>query len=384
MNFCSARSLVVTVLRNTTCSLLLVVIRSNGHLMLSDFGLAFQRQSEQGDALADTTAQRPTAVNPAPISSSSMTSTLGATSIVGTPLFIAPEILFCPRHSRTVDFWSLGVLTFYMIYGVYPFGDIESTKKDVFSLIASCNYGFPTVDGQRDSTTENVHSFIVSLIDSDPARRLGSGGLSDFMKHEFMSGVPFDDLLGPDSLPEPPPPFRDDTSTCTSGSNDDTDEQTVSDHDTTSAKRNTPPPSISTTAPTPRGTLTLEERKPSGARRAARPAGDPESPTRILLAVGDALQGIVESSPDPASRHLSGTRTSSQSSSAMTSPAQDSSSRRSTTEDISAAYSPMQEPTRTPLNRRLQVNITNSTSSNAHGKGHNPSPPSSQRPTRVG
>ena len=57
------------------------VIRNNGHLVVTDFGLAH-------------------------IGEKGKTST-NAKSIVGTPLFIAPEILFSQSHDKMVDFWSL-------------------------------------------------------------------------------------------------------------------------------------------------------------------------------------------------------------------------------------------------------------------------------------
>ena len=57
------------------------VVRSNGHLVVTDFGLAHEGKTG------------------APSSN--------AKSVVGTPHFIAPEILFCQTHDRMVDYWAL-------------------------------------------------------------------------------------------------------------------------------------------------------------------------------------------------------------------------------------------------------------------------------------
>ena len=46
-----------------------------------------------------------------------------ADTICGTPSYIAPEILFDAKYGKECDFWSLGVLTFYILSGELPFDD---------------------------------------------------------------------------------------------------------------------------------------------------------------------------------------------------------------------------------------------------------------------
>jgi len=45
------------------------------------------------------------------------------TSIVGTPNYIAPEILQKKKHTSMIDWWSFGVMIFEMITGNLPFLD---------------------------------------------------------------------------------------------------------------------------------------------------------------------------------------------------------------------------------------------------------------------
>lgn len=40
---------------------------------------------------------------------------------VGTPLFMAPEVLMKASHNHSADVWSLGITLFYMFYETYPF-----------------------------------------------------------------------------------------------------------------------------------------------------------------------------------------------------------------------------------------------------------------------
>jgi len=46
-----------------------------------------------------------------------------ASTICGTPSYIAPEIIFDDKYGKECDFWSLGILTYYLLSGDMPFDD---------------------------------------------------------------------------------------------------------------------------------------------------------------------------------------------------------------------------------------------------------------------
>jgi cGMP-dependent protein kinase len=56
-------------------------------------------------------------------------------TIIGTPHYIAPEILYGKGYSLSSDIWSLGICLYEIFYGCYPFGDsafdILEVYKDV-------------------------------------------------------------------------------------------------------------------------------------------------------------------------------------------------------------------------------------------------------------
>lgn len=44
-------------------------------------------------------------------------------TIVGTPHYIAPDVIYGKGYNNMVDLWSLGVVIYEMLCGFLPFGD---------------------------------------------------------------------------------------------------------------------------------------------------------------------------------------------------------------------------------------------------------------------
>lgn len=103
-------------------------------------------------------------------------------TICGTPNYIAPEVLSSRvGHSFEVDLWSLGVITYTMLFGRPPFEtkDVKMTYK----RIKNNNYTFP----QHVPVSESSKDFIRSLLRTDPLKRMS---LETLMTHEFFTNYP--------------------------------------------------------------------------------------------------------------------------------------------------------------------------------------------------
>ncbi|PKA62384.1 Protein kinase G11A [Apostasia shenzhenica] len=126
---------------------------------------------------------------------------LRSMSFVGTHEYLAPEIISGEGHGSTVDWWTLGVFIFELLYGSTPFrgADHELTLANIVARALE----FPKEPG----VSAAARDLIASLLAKDPAKRLGSTvGATAIKRHPFFSGVNWA-LLRCEVPPHVPPPF---------------------------------------------------------------------------------------------------------------------------------------------------------------------------------
>ena len=63
-------------------------------------------------------------------------------TLIGSPLFISPEVLKGQGYSYSCDYWSIGVLIFFMFFGEYPFGSRTSTPDKIYEEIINKKLNF--------------------------------------------------------------------------------------------------------------------------------------------------------------------------------------------------------------------------------------------------
>lgn len=124
--------------------------------------------------------------------------------VLGTPDYLAPEILLQQKHDEAVDWWALGVCMFEFLTGVPPFND--STPERVFQNIL--NQDIPWPEG-NEVLSENSCSAIEALLNMDPLKRPRA---KDVMKMKVFANIHWDQLLDEPAPFQPQPSNDTDTS----------------------------------------------------------------------------------------------------------------------------------------------------------------------------
>ncbi|OIT30417.1 phosphoenolpyruvate carboxylase kinase 2, partial [Nicotiana attenuata] len=90
--------------------------------------------------------------------------------LVGTPYYVAPEVLLGREYNEKVDIWSAGVMLYIMLSGVAPFcGD---TTKEIFEAVLRGNLRFPTrIFG---SVSTELKDLLRKMICKDVSRRFSA------------------------------------------------------------------------------------------------------------------------------------------------------------------------------------------------------------------
>ena len=118
-------------------------------------------------------------------------------TIIGTPMYIAPEILNGESYSYSCDYWSVGIVLYYLFYEEYPFGnntkEIDSLYKEI--LNKNIKIPFSKVDNGIFS------SFLEKLLVKDINLRYCS--FDKICNDEFFKDINFEEL----KLKKIKPPF---------------------------------------------------------------------------------------------------------------------------------------------------------------------------------
>nr|KYP61454.1 Microtubule-associated serine/threonine-protein kinase 3 [Cajanus cajan] len=137
-----------------------LLIAHDGHIKLTDFGLSKVGLINSTDDLS-----------------------------VGTPDYLAPEILLGTGHGYTADWWSVGVILFELLVGIPPFN--AEHPQTIFDNILNRKIPWPAVP---EEMSPEAHDLIDRLLTEDPNQRLGSNGASEVKQHVFFKDINWDTL----------------------------------------------------------------------------------------------------------------------------------------------------------------------------------------------
>jgi len=132
-----------------------VMLDQQGYLKLIDFGIA--KKLEEGRSRTFT--------------------------MIGTPHYMAPEVMRGHGYCTEVDLWSLGVMLFEFVCGYLPFADELDDPTEVCTAVLKDPLSFPS--RYRD---QHGRLIMQGLLCRQPKKRLGSGinGYEDVKNAEFF------------------------------------------------------------------------------------------------------------------------------------------------------------------------------------------------------
>ncbi|KAL1207313.1 Serine/threonine-protein kinase WAG2 [Cardamine amara subsp. amara] len=182
-----------------------VLLREDGHVMLSDFDLCFKsdvvptfksrrykRTSSSSPSLrrrrsgcfsvaAEVKYEREEIV--AEFAAEPVTAF--SRSCVGTHEYLAPELVSGNGHGSGVDWWAFGIFLYELLYGTTPFkGESkEQTLRNIASTTKNVNF-------HLNGDSEEARDLIEKLLVKDPKKRLGCArGAQDIKRHPFFDGI---------------------------------------------------------------------------------------------------------------------------------------------------------------------------------------------------
>ncbi|KAF9433770.1 AGC protein kinase Gad8 [Entomortierella beljakovae] len=136
-----------------------------------------------------------------------MTETETTNTFCGTPEYLAPELLLGQGYTKTVDWWTLGVLLYEMLTGLPPFYD--ENIHEMYRKILQDELRFP------DEVAPDARALLSALLTRDPAQRLGNNGSSAIKQHPFFKPISFTHLMAKQIQP----PFKPSVSSAIDTSN---------------------------------------------------------------------------------------------------------------------------------------------------------------------
>ena len=149
-----------------------VLIGKDGHIKLTDFGLAKISDKYFKEDIIDYHVDEKKSKHNRNF------------SCVGTAYYVAPEVLMKKGYGKEIDWWSLGVILFEMLAGYAPFCS-KNTPEVCYKVTHFDKYlKFPS----KYKISDTCKDLIYKLVNKSELR-LGKNGSSEIKSHPFFKGI---------------------------------------------------------------------------------------------------------------------------------------------------------------------------------------------------
>ena len=155
-----------------------ILIDKNGHIKLSDFGLA---------KISENLGQSPILYNKK--NKKNRPTHQKNFSCVGTAYYVAPEVLKKTGYSEDIDWWSVGVIFFEMLVGYAPFCSEET--KDVCYKVINWKKFLKIPD---DIVLSREAEDLIAKMINNSNERLGKNGVEEIKAHPFFKNVNWNNI----------------------------------------------------------------------------------------------------------------------------------------------------------------------------------------------
>eukprot|EP01134_Creolimax_fragrantissima_P004806 CFRG4806T1 len=127
-------------------------------------------------------------------------------SFVGTPDYMAPEIIHGRPYSFEVDFWSYGCLVFEMINGYAPFDTKDENGTLTFKNVVKEGHHLRS---HRQGVSPEARMLISHLLQNNGQSRLGHNhGWEDVQAHSWFNGLDWESVANKKMKPPKVPKFK--------------------------------------------------------------------------------------------------------------------------------------------------------------------------------
>ncbi|KAI8142059.1 kinase-like domain-containing protein [Fennellomyces sp. T-0311] len=165
-----------------------ILLHQSGHIMLTDFDLSKGSTPPGNPGVVKSSSPN----LPPSIDTKSCVVNLRTNSFVGTEEYIAPEVIQGSGHTSAVDWWTLGILLYEMLYGVTPFKGSNRNETFTKVLHSDVTFGEQPAPYSKNTLSNNCKGIIRKLLHKNEHRRLGCrAGAADIKSHAFFKGLNF-------------------------------------------------------------------------------------------------------------------------------------------------------------------------------------------------